>query len=507
MRYFKTTLLALFFISGLSAQTEGDDFFGTSYVHEIRFTFNQANYWDSLTDGYTNDYYIKGDVEIDGTLMTDCGIKFKGNSSYNNPSIKKSFKIDMNEYVLGQDYDGLKKINLNNCFKDPTFLREKMMNDFLRNHGLYAPRVHYTNVYINNTLWGLYTAVEEADVKVFLRNNIGDDRGNLFKGDPTGDLKWLGSTESLYYSKYELKTNTTANDWSDLVNFINVINNTSTANLPTALDTVFGVDNYIHTWAVHTLFSNLDSYMGSGHNYFIYHDSTDSKFKWITWDVNEAFGNFSQGMSVTQIENMSIFYLPLPAANRPLNNNMLQVAAYEQALADAVCEYTLYDFSSAALEPVIDSLANLIRTSVYADPNKFFTDLNFEDNLDGTVNILGMPPSGGNFPGLKSFIANKRLAVTNELVGYGCFVGINETETISANVYPNPASNFIIIDGLDNISDYSIVIYDQLGKTLLRKDLQSNIISLDEIESTGILMIEIRERNTASKKIVKLIKI
>jgi len=30
---------------------------------------------------------------------------------------------------------------------------------------------------------------------------------------------------------------------------------------------------------------------------------------------------------------------------------------------------------------------------------------------------------------------------------------------------------------------------------------------LDEIESTGILMIEIRERNTASKKIVKLIKI
>jgi hypothetical protein len=505
MRYLKA-LPALFLMSFLSAQTEGDVFFGTSNIHEIRFTFNQVSYWDSLTDGYTNDYYIKGDVEIDGTLMTDCGVKFKGNSSYNNPSVKKSFKIDMNEYVSGQDYDGLKKLNLNNCFKDPTFLREKLMNDFLRDHGLYAPRVHYANVYINNTLWGLYTTVEEVDVKLFLRNNIGNDNGNLFKGDPTGDLKWLGSAASSYYAKYELKTNTTANDWTDLVNFINVINNTPAANLPAALDTVFDVDNYIHTWAVHTLFSNLDSYMGSGHNYFIYHDSTDNKFKWITWDVNEAFGNFSQGMSVTQMENMSIFYLPSPATSRPLNNNMLQVASYEQALADAVCEYTLYDFSSAALDPVIDSLANLIRTSVYADPNKFFSDVNFEDNLEGTVVIPGMPPSGGSFPGLKSFIANKRIAATGELVTYGCYVGINESETLTANIYPNPTTDFIIINGLDNINDYSITIYDQTGKPLLKKDLQSNTVSLEEINATGILVIEIRQVSTGNKKIMKLIK-
>lgn len=506
MRYLKTTLPALFLLSYLSAQTEGDMFFGTSYVHEIRFTFHQSNYWDSLTDGYTNDYYIKGDVEIDGTVLYDCGLKFKGNSSYSNPSIKKSFKIDMNEYVSGQEYDGLKKLNLNNCFKDPTFLREKMMNDFLRDHGLFAPRVHFTNVYINDTLWGLYTAVEEADVKQFLRNNIGDDRGNLFKGDPSGDLKWLGTNPSSYYSKYELKTNTTANDWTDLVNFINVINNSGTTNLPIALDTVFDVDNYIHTWAVHTLFSNLDSYMGSGHNYFVYHDSTDNKFKWITWDVNEAFGNFTMGMSVTQIENMSIFYLPSPATNRPLNNNMLMVAAYEQALADAVCEYTLYDFSSAALDPVIDSLANLIRTDVYTDPNKFYTNQNFEDNLDNTVTTSGPPPSG-SIPGLKSFVSNKRLAVTNELAAYGCYVGINETSTLHVKLYPNPASEFIVIDGLDNINDYSITIYNQLGETLIKKDLQSNTVSLQGIESNGILMIEICQISTGAKKIAKLVKI
>src|SRR5688572_23251817 len=209
MRYFQTTILALVIASQAFSQTEGNVFFGSSNIHEIRFTFHQTNYWDSLVAGYTGDYYIKGDVEIDGTLMLDCGVKFKGNSSYNNPSTKKPFKIDMNEFVSGQEYDGLKKLNLNNCFKDPSFMREKIMNDFLREHGLYAPRVHYTNVYINNTLWGLYTAVEEVDVKPFLRNNIGDDRGNMFKGDPSGHLRWFGSADSLYYDKYELKTNET----------------------------------------------------------------------------------------------------------------------------------------------------------------------------------------------------------------------------------------------------------------------------------------------------------
>lgn len=507
MRNRRFTLLAIIYLSSnLLAQTEGNTFFGSPTMHEIRFTFNQTSYWDSLEAGYTNDTYIKGDVEIDGTLLTNCGVKFKGNSSYNNSGNKKSFKIDMNEYVSGQEYDGLKKLNLNNCFKDPSFLREKMMNDFLRDHGQYAPRVHFTRVYINNALWGLYTAVEEVDVKLFLRNNIGDDRGNLFKGDPTGDLKWLGATPSLYYNKYELKTNETLNDWTDLVNFINVINNTSISNLPSALDTVFDTDNYIKTWAVNSLFSNLDSYLGSGHNYYVYHDSTDNKFKWITWDVNEAFGNFALGMSVSQVENLSIFYISNPQTNRPLHYNMLQVPAYEQALVDAVCDYTLFDFSSAALDPKIDSLANFIRTDVYADPNKFFSNAQFETNLTSTVTVMGPPPNGGNYPGLKNFIANKRIAVTSELAAYGCNVSVEENSSLNISMYPNPANHFVYIEGIENLEDYQLHFYNSLGQEVMNIIPNSTSISLDGLDGNGLFMVEIVQSSTGHKKVFKLIK-
>ena len=51
---------------------------------------------------------MKCDITFDGRLMPNCGIKFKGNSSYNNPSKKKSWKIDFDLYDTLQDYNDLK---------------------------------------------------------------------------------------------------------------------------------------------------------------------------------------------------------------------------------------------------------------------------------------------------------------------------------------------------------------------------------------------------------------
>ena len=431
----------LFLTNLVFSQNEGDLFHAYSQVHEIRLTFYQTNYWDSLEAGYTGDYYIKGDIEIDGVLMTNCGIKLKGNSSYNNPSIKKSFKLDFNEYVSGQDYDGLKKLNLNNGFKDPTFLREKLMLDFLNENYAYAPRCHFANVYINNTLWGLYTTVEEID-KTFLKNTFDDKKGNLFKGDPSGDLKWLGSTQTNYETKYELKTNETTNNWSDLITFINTLNNTNTAVLDQSLDTIFDFENYSITWAAHNLFANLDSYIGSGHNYYLYFDSTALKFRFITWDVNEAFGNFNQGMSVAQLEQMTYLYASNPPGNRPLTEKSIQNSNYINQYKTRLCDFLNYEFRIQTMEPKIDSLANLIRTSVYADPNKFFTNQNFEDNLENNITVTGNP-GGNNIPGLKSFITNRWNSMTGQVSSF-CAISTGEiTDEQDLLLFPNPATDII----------------------------------------------------------------
>lgn len=496
-------LLTLLSYKPLSAQnTDGDAFFNHSDVHEIYITFNQTSYWDSLIAGYNGDYYIKGDVEIDGTLLPYCGVKLKGNSSYNNPSIKKSLKLDFNNWVSGQDYDGLKKINLNNGFKDPTMMREKLMLDFLRENNAYAPRCHYANVYLNGTYWGLYTTVEEID-KTFLKYNFDDKKGNLFKGDPTGDLKWINSSQSSYETKYELKTNETANDWTDLISFINTLNNTPT-NLDQSLDTIFDSENYMLSWASHILFSNLDSYQGSGHNYYVYFDSTALKFRFITWDVNEAFGVFTQGMNVTQLEQLSYSYVQNPNS-RPLTEKLLANSNYTNQYIQRLCDLLQYNFSNLALDGKIDSIANVIRTHVYADPNKFFTNQEFEDNLSSDV-VQSIGPGTFTYPGLKSFITNRRNSLAQQLSSF-CTVGIDEgNEEIYNNIYPNPTVNQVIFN--NNLEMKYYFITDITGKTCQTGNLQNgkNAINLSTLPK-GIYFFNVQSGNIGVTKTEKLIKL
>ncbi len=496
MNYKKKIPLFVILISLFSkttkAQTEGDIFFGQAVVHSVYMTFAQTNYWDSLVAYMPLDQYLKGDVTIDGVLSTNVGIKFKGNSSYSNPSTKKPFKIDMNEFIAGQNVDGLKKFNLNNGFKDPSFMREKLALDFYNEHGLAAPRCSYTRVYINGTYWGLYMFVEEAD-KTFLDddNRFGNKQGNFFKGDPSGDLKWLGATLSSYYAKYELHTNTTTNDWSDLVNFIDNINN-SGANFYDSFETVLNTNSFIRHWAAMNLFVNLDSYIGSGHNYFIYHDTLSNKFEWVTWDVNESFGNFNMGMTSTQLKNLSMFYVSTPSSSRPLVQNMLTVPAYKNTLVDVFCQWLQYDFSNAALDTKIDSLANAIRTDVYADPIKFYSNANFETNLTSDI---------GPTMGIKSFITARRNALMSELFNNGCLVGVNDVANDENQIliYPNPANNFVTIDFQSTQKENVIRLYNCLGQELIKLTSANTSEKIDISGlSEGFYFIKINE-NSYSK--------
>jgi spore coat protein CotH len=440
----------------------GDSIFDLPVVHRIDINSPDPNFWDSLVANFSLDRKILCSLVLDGVQQMDSvGIQLKGNSSYNSmPGNKKSMKLQFNYVVNGQDWDGLKEVVLNNGFKDPSFIREKLFLDFLGRHFVYAPRCTYTNVYINNVLWGFYTLVESATTNKFLDRHFNDKKGNLFKGDPQGSLQWMGSTPSLYYPKYELKTNTITNDWSDLVELIDKINNTPTNTFYDSLETILDSYSFINCWAGNILFANMDSYQGSGHNYYAYHDSTINKFRWISWDVNEAFGNFQMSMNTSQIENMSAFYIPNPQSSRPLEQKMLANPTYKQNYIWTLCNMVQTDFTVAHMNSVIDSLANLIRPYVYADPQKQFTNQDFENNI--TMDV-------GNVPGLKPFVNARRAALTSELAAYGCYLSVPEqTGSGELAIYPAPASDEVTIELPATEREITLVITNMLGQEVMR---------------------------------------
>lgn len=482
MKLVRYTVLFIIFgfisLTSVYPQNDGDNFFNSYQIHTFNITFSQPNFWDSLTYYYTIDKYMAADVEIDGTMLPSTGVQLKGNSSYNSyPGQKKSMNIDFNEFVSGQDYDGLKKLNLNNGFKDPTMLREKIFLEFCKMIGMPAPRCTFGKVYINGTYWGLYTAVEQVN-KSFLDIQFNDKKGNLFKGDPHGDLMWKGATVSNYYGDYELKTNEDINDWSDLVHLIDKINNTSNTAYYDTLEKYMDSDTYLKYWAANIVFSNLDSYTGSGHNYYIYHDSTSLKFQWIMWDVNEAFGNFNMGMDLNAIQGLDMFFIPNPQQNRPLSYKMLQNSTYYNMYIDKVCDITENFFRHDILDPMIDSLADDIRTDLYADTKKMFTNQQFEDNINMAIYVAGLP-GGGNIAGLKSFITSRRDSLQLQLAAFGCYLDVNDYIHPDFNITltPNPASDqiHVILAGNDIPDKLSVALINYTGQlkyteTLMRQN-------------------------------------
>ena len=128
MKISNSVILLLMFLSlNLFSQIDGDNIFNEDQIITIDLTFESTDFWEILETNYETGTYIEADLTItDNTGTTNInqvGVRLKGNSSYFHPGNKKSFKIDFNEYVSGQNYDGLKKLNFSNGFKDPTLMR------------------------------------------------------------------------------------------------------------------------------------------------------------------------------------------------------------------------------------------------------------------------------------------------------------------------------------------------------------------------------------------------
>src|SRR6185436_19982027 len=53
--------------------------------------------------------WVKGDLEFDGRLMKDVGIRYKGNATYgvSQQTLKRPFKIAINHYLEAQQLHGL----------------------------------------------------------------------------------------------------------------------------------------------------------------------------------------------------------------------------------------------------------------------------------------------------------------------------------------------------------------------------------------------------------------
>ncbi len=299
MRSILLTSICLICLSNTLFTQSGNLLFDDTQLHEIKLSFSESAYWDTLSSYYlafrsfsgADIPYLAAKVNIDGHTLDSIGVRLRGKSSYGYATeFKKPFKLDLNEFVNGQHYNGIKKVNLHNGACDPSMLRDFIAYDVMRTAGVKAPRVAHCKLYINEIYWGVYTMIEQID-KTFVEDNFSSGKGDLYKNNDWSSLEWLGSEVAPYQEIFEKKTNETE-EWTNFIEFIDVVNNTPDAEFASAIQKVFNVDNYLKILAVDVALDNWDSYIVNRRNWYLYHNPTTDLFEWIPWDYNLSMGGF-----------------------------------------------------------------------------------------------------------------------------------------------------------------------------------------------------------------------
>lgn len=370
--------------SNSSGAADVDRFFDKNKVIEINLTLSEADFQDMLQNP-SKEEYKQASVTVNGEKADYVGFRVKGNSSLSSvarsASKRFSFKLDMDHYIEGQNLAGLTKLNLNNSFSDPSYMREYLSYSLLKEMGIPTPAFSYANVYINGNLAGLYLAVEGLE-ESFLKRHYGNDYGTLYK--PYGEH---GKGTDLVYSDNNiesysgLKAVTKAKNGSSeaLINMIKALNEGR------ELEKYLNVDEILRYFAVNTVLVNMDSYQGQfTHNYYLYEEN--GVFAFLPWDYNLSFGGFGMGGS----QNSSSLNIDQPVsgttlAARPLLGKLLEVKEYKDLYHQYIEEFINGPFALEKMQAEIERVASMIRPHLLNDPTKFYTMEQFEQAISEPI--------------------------------------------------------------------------------------------------------------------------
>lgn len=345
--------------------------------------------------------------------VENVGFRLRGNTSRS--AKKKSFKVSFNTFISGRKYQCLEKMNLNGEHNDPSVIRSKLCWELFRKFDVPAPSSNHIKFYINGNFYGVYINVEHIDEE-FVNSRFGNQDGNLYKCLWPADLNYLGSNPELYKfgnddrRAYDLKTNRSEDDYSDLAFFIDVLNNTPLDELPCALEKIFNIYDYLKIIAVDILTADWDGYIFNKNNFYLYHNTETGKFEYIPYDLDNTFG--IDWFGISWIDRNIYEWSPGSTEEyRPLYDRIILIQKYRDQLS--------YYFSLLIglmnpddYFPEIDTKREMIYPWISVDP---FYPLDYGFSVSDFLNSYNQELGGHVVYGLKPFISGRLLSANAQL--------------------------------------------------------------------------------------------
>lgn len=353
------------------------DLYDLMTVRTLHLGFGQANWWDQLLSNKSSETYIRASLKVDGRLYQDVGVRFRGGSSYAFPrhlnSRKLPFKISMDEFVSDQELYGYTKLDLNNGFWDPTFMREVLAMKLMREY-LPAPQANLVKLVINNENWGIYINMQPPNSE-FVRDWFRNTTGNRYKGFQP--FTYRGTLLSSYAAAFPLMSKPKAGTHQELMAALATTIATPFSQLD--VEKLIDVDMAHRHLAVNYLTGNNDGL--PSHNYYIYADPYHGQLALIPWDLNVAFWH----------SRIGIFGPPPDPVPGLFGNTDLWKRRYKGHLRTMVER----DLSATKIAQWVLPLVQKIDAEVQADTKKLYSYKDFRDNLDGGTTSVGLSSVDG----------------------------------------------------------------------------------------------------------------
>lgn len=368
-----TLSICVSFIYSVSAESTAsyEDFFKKDTVIDINIEIDGADLQD-IYDFPTNEEYHRADITVNNVKTENVGIRTKGNMTLSSvarsDSNRYSFRIKFDKYVKGQTLLGLDELCLNDGYSDPSYMREYLHYELLREMGMKVAETAFCNVYINGEPSGFYLAVEGLD-DTFLEDSFGENykNGNFYKMDEGSTLEYK-EDENYIYAELKSGTDTELSSFKEFVKNLNDVPYGEKGNIEDFLD----VDSALKYIASNTVMCNYDSYNGNmHHNYYLY-ENENGVFTVVPWDFNMSLGGMGADTRVgidTPISGGSI-------ENLPLINKLLAVDEYKEQYYGYIREMMkwLENFDKR-----VEELKTVISPYVKNDLTSFYSFEQFEN--------------------------------------------------------------------------------------------------------------------------------
>lgn len=337
--------------SAISGDYEKAPLFDDTKVHTVNLIISDEE-WKKIDEATSdNKEYANCDVEIDGELFKNVGLKAKGHASLSfargrkdKTSERVGLRIKFDKYDKNTTYHGLDKMSLNNIAADTTCMKDFIAYHMMNDMGVPSPLSSYTIVQKNGEDFALFLAVEDID-KSFTVRNYGDAEIDLyqpesqtattqsdlesvlqvFSGNAFADkdktdrvepwnvisakmhpeelkdaacCRWIDDDPASYQNIWDSdELECTDEDIKVMMDCLNKLNNGTQEEALSVLDT----DQLMRYWAVHGFMNNYDSIVGKARAQNFYLCENNGKLSYVPWDYNESFGGMDARVVIRDV--------------------------------------------------------------------------------------------------------------------------------------------------------------------------------------------------------------